>query len=1001
MNLPAKIARKFIPWSLGALIVLIAAAGCRQAVMFPGPGHGTAALQKDLAGAPNAPVSQWPHENSDLAPAPELVFGTLENGFQYVMMKNAKPENRVSMHLSVDAGSFHESKEERGIAHFLEHMLFAGTRHFPPGQLVKYFQRIGMAFGPDVNGSTGFYNTTYDLDLPRADRGALAEGLLVMHDFAAEALLKPEQIDRERSVILAEKRTRDSPEYRTFEATLKFELPDARISRRLPIGVEPVIASADRSLLKTFYDTWYRPERLTLVMVGDFDPKVAEELVRKRFSGLAPRMPSRPVPPFGRVFHQGIKPFYHHEPEAGSTRVAIETLEGSPQPPDSARYQKEQLLSEMADRIVAYRLDQIVNRPDAPFTEADIYSGHFLRFVKSAEISAKCDAGSWDESLSVLERTLRQALEYGFTRQEVARVKKEFTARLDAAVKEAPTRQSGHIANRILHHLRTGRVYQSPRQRKEMLQPVVDAATPARLHRMFKQDWAAGHRLLLVTGNANLSNGRRAPEETIAAVYRQSRQASVPKPAQGKQVHFPYLKAPEGKAEIRDRQVIEDLGVTRVVFENGVTLLVKKTDFEANQVLAAVSFGRGESAEPANNCALAELTEQVINLGGLARLDREALKRALAGKKTEVEFEVEEDRFVFSARSVPDETRLMFQLLYAHLADPGFREKALDLARQKLKQQYASLSHSIQGTMALKGMRFLAGGDCRFGFPGPDAIDKTGLEEIRRWIGPAMREAPLEIAVVGDIDTESVISMAARFFGTLRPRLSETPSIRAQTPDFPEGAGKEFEVATRISKALVVTAYPTADIWDIERTRRLSILSQVLSDRMRIRIREKLGASYAQGAYHRPSRAYKNFGFLAGYAVTDPGDARAVVRAMRDIAGDLNEKGATADELKRALEPTLAEIRKQMKTNDYWLNTVLKGAARHPVQLDWSRSILSDYSGIRLAQINRMARKYLVNAKAARLGIYPETRQASNQPGANQKGRDPGPEKPMESKKRP
>ncbi|MFW5957712.1 MAG: M16 family metallopeptidase, partial [Desulfosalsimonas sp.] len=145
----------------------------------------------------------WPHEKSDLAPDPEVDFGTLENGIRYVIKKNDTPEDRVRMHLVVDAGSFHETEEQRGIAHFLEHMLFNGTGNFPPGELVKYFQRIGMAFGPDVNGRTGFYQTVYDLDLPDGEKETLREAMLVMHDFAAEALLKQKEVKKERHVILS------------------------------------------------------------------------------------------------------------------------------------------------------------------------------------------------------------------------------------------------------------------------------------------------------------------------------------------------------------------------------------------------------------------------------------------------------------------------------------------------------------------------------------------------------------------------------------------------------------------------------------------------------------------------------------------------------------------------------------------------------------------------------------------------------------------------------
>ncbi|MFC1789142.1 M16 family metallopeptidase, partial [Thermodesulfobacteriota bacterium] len=188
----------------------------------------------------------WPHEKSDLLPDPTLVFKKLPNGFRYVLMENHYPKNRVSMHLYVLAGSTYESDTQQGLAHFLEHMLFDGSTHFQPEELVKYFQSIGMKFGPDANAHTGFDRTVYDMLLPEGDGESLENGLVVMKDFAEGALLLPSQVEKERRVVLSEMRTRDSSSYRTYISTINFEFPDAIISKRLPIGKEEVLKSTER-----------------------------------------------------------------------------------------------------------------------------------------------------------------------------------------------------------------------------------------------------------------------------------------------------------------------------------------------------------------------------------------------------------------------------------------------------------------------------------------------------------------------------------------------------------------------------------------------------------------------------------------------------------------------------------------------------------------------------------------------------------------------------------
>ena len=305
---------------------------------------------------------KWPHENSDLLPDPALVFGKLPNGFRYVLMQNHKPKDRVSIHLDIQAGSLHEDDDQQGLAHFLEHMLFCGSTHFKPGELVKYLQSIGMQFGADANAHTGFYETVYDLLLPGGDRENLEKGLIVMQDYAEGALILQSEVDRERKVILSEKRSRDSVSYRTFESRIKVELPDARISKRLPIGLENVIKKADRNKLKAFYDTWYRPEKMILVMVGDFDTKLALSLIEKNFSQLSARAPAKPMPDAGKITHRGIKPFYHFEKEAGNTKISLEVLKKVEEQPDSFAFQKQMLIKNFANQIVQDSLDELVRQ---------------------------------------------------------------------------------------------------------------------------------------------------------------------------------------------------------------------------------------------------------------------------------------------------------------------------------------------------------------------------------------------------------------------------------------------------------------------------------------------------------------------------------------------------------------------------------------------------------------------------------------------------------------
>jgi zinc protease len=914
--------------------------------------------------------NQWPFESSDLRPDPALVFKRLSNGFRYILMKNHYPKNRVSMHLFVQAGSLDESDTQQGLAHFLEHMLFDGSTHFKPSELVKFFQNIGMQFGPDANAHTGFNETVYDILLPKGDEESLKKGLLVMKDFAQGALLLPSEVEKERRVVLAEKRTRDSAFYRTYIAQLNFEFPDARISRRLPIGKEEILKKAGQKQLKTFYDTWYRPKSMILILVGDFDPNSAQALIGQQFSAITPRAPPEAETSLGQIHHKGIKAFYHFEKESGNTTISIEVLKKILPVPDSYEFRKKQLVEDIANRVVKHRLDKLLMKSDTPFTSASINSGIFLNEIKYADITADCDPKNWKKSLSVLEQILRQALTFGFTQPELERVKKDLLSELEEAVKKASTRDSGSLAREIISSLNTERVFMSPRQEKELYGPIIDHVTVKDVNETFKDIWAPSHRLLLVTGNAKILG--KDPERKILDSYHDSMHIAVAKTAEEKAAVFPYLPEPGTKARIIRTKTIQDLGITQVDFNNGVRLNLKKTEFKADQVLINISFGRGRSAEPQNLQGLALLTESVINKSGLGALEKDELGRALAGKNTAVTFDVAEDRFIFKGETVSNEIPLLFQLLYAHMVDPGFRKEAYDLSLKRFSQRYKTLSRSINGAMVLSGRRFLAGGDHRFGIPDDSEFKRLTLEDVRSWIGPLMKNNDIEVSVVGDFDIDAVIQLTAHYFGSLPLQHISGEPTGSTHLIFPSGQSRTISVRTKIPKGMTVVAYPTDDIWDISRTRRLSLLSEIVSDRLRVQIREKLGAAYTTFAFNRPSRAYAGYGVFQARVYVDPEQSDIMVEQVKKIVSSLENDGVTQDELNRAQRPILTDIKDMLQKNSYWLDTVLTGSKIHPRQLQWSRSILNDYASITRETVTKFAKKYLKNDRAATIIIKPQ-----------------------------
>lgn len=915
---------------------------------------------------PSAVFAAWPHEKSDLKPDPAVRWGKLENGFRYVLMKNTQPKDRVVMHLNVQVGSLHEKEDERGLAHFLEHMLFQGTENFEPGELVKYFQSIGMQFGPDVNAYTSFRETVYHIILPHGTSEKLGEGLLVLKDYAQGALLLEDQIDSERKVVLSEKQTRDSASYRIFKETLKFRFPESKISRRLPIGVEKVIKQLDQEMLRDFYDSWYRPEKMVLVMVGDFELDQMNSLIQKTFADMQARGPSRPMPRLEPVAHQGIDPFYYFEEEIGDASVGIEVVEMVEQQPDTKAFKERMLKKDIADAIVQNRLDSMIRRGKAPFTSASIRSNIFLNRFFYAEISAKSGSENWESSLSIMEQELRKALKYGFTNAELERVKQDYTARLEKAVQRAPTRESRQLARQIIRTINSDRVFMSPEQTRDLYLSMLANFTVDDIHKAFKETWDRNHRLVLVTGNAAVPENIGNAEDYVLSVFNKSRELKASPPEEKEPAVFPYLPEPESPGKIVGKREFSDLGIVQLDYENKSRLNYKKTDFKSGEILVEVAFGLGKASEPQEKPGLSVLSMDVVNGSGVGALDMEDLTRALAGKSTTVEFRVQEDRFLFRANTVPDEIELLFQLLYTRIQDPAFRQEAYRLAMERYRLSYMQNIRSVEGAMRIHAERFLAGGDSRFGLPDYDTFKQLTLSDVRSWIETALKQYPFEISVVGDFDPDILVKTVSLYLGGMpsgnrKPEISKTTDL----PKFPKGESLKIEVITEIPKAVAILAYPTDDYWDIHRTRRLSILADVINERLRLEIRENLGVSYSLYAFNRPSRIYPGYGVFRKVVFTSPEQAQNIVGVMKQIASDTVQKGISDDEMQRALEPTLTSIREMRGKNEYWLRSVLAGSRRHPQQIEWARNIIDDYSSMTREEILTTAKKFLNNDKSA------------------------------------
>ncbi len=914
-------------------------------------------------------AADFPHQISDLPSDPAVTWGRLDNGLRYALRHNAEPRGRISARLAIRVGSIYENDNQRGLAHFLEHMAFNGSRHFPAANVVEFFQKLGMEFGGDTNASTGFDRTIYQLELPDTKPATLHESLTFLADVAGGLTLDPGEIDKERGIILSEKRARDSVGLRTFLAELDFLVPETRFPQRLPIGTEEVIRTADRARFAEFFDAWYRPERMVLVLVGDFDPKAVESAVKELFGPLVARAPALPEPRLGTVSPSNeVVALLHTEKEAGSTNVALETVVPYAYETDNAANRLRYVPRTLALRMLNRRLSILAKQEGAPFLSGIVGVTEQFEFFRNASIELNCRPDQWSAALGVAEQELRRALDHGFQSEELAEAVAEMKNNLEQAVRTAPTRHSNELADELADNLLDRNVTMHPKDDLALYAPALVAVTPEACTEALRATWSeAGGRKIFVSGNLELP---RAPQN-ITAAYNASRRTIVTPPAKQAPAAFAYTDF--GKpGKVGETRTVGDLGVTLLEFKNGVRLNLKPTDFEAGRIRISVRLGGGTLTLPADQRGLELLANVAFTTGGLGKHSVDDLQRLLAGKTLGLGFGAQDDAFTFAGSTNREDLLLQLQLFCAYLTDPGYRPESIRQVHKAADQLYLRLAHTADGPLRLQVAPLLANGDPRFGLPPKEVLLGRSLNELKAWLTPQFARGPIEIAIVGDFDPDATVTAVAQTFGALpkrqsKPRYDEARRVAKLT----DPVAKEYTIESEIPKALVRLYWPATDGRDIKLARRLRLLSDVFADRLRVKIREGLGGTYSPNASPDLSDTYPDYGYLIADATVAPDDTRRIADAIKAVAADLRASGVTDEELVRAKQPVLTALRESSRTNAYWIGSVLAAAQEFPERLEWSRTRYSDNESVTAAELSDLAKQYLDPARASEFTIIP------------------------------
>ncbi len=875
---------------------------------------------------PAAPVAVSPRAALALTDTlrldPRIRAGVLPNGLRYLIRANHKPEARVALRLAVNAGSTVEADDQRGLAHFAEHMNFNGSQHFKPEELVAYLQSIGLRFGADANAYTSFDETVYMLEVPTDRDTLLDRGLTALEDFAGRASLSDAEIDKERGVVLEEWRLGRG----AFERMARKQYPvifhGSRYADRLPIGLPEIIEKAPHDRLRAYYRDWYTPDRMTVIAVGDFDPARMEDLIRKHFGGLARSAGSRPTPVFDVPPHSETLIAITTDPEA--TRSSVTVMYKRPHKPSItvADYRRD-LVIQLYTSMLNARFDEIAHRADPPFLGASGFLGGLGRTSEAWQLRASVKDGGIEAGLKALLDEAARVRRHGFLASELVRAKERVRAGWERLYAEREKSESDNFAEEYVRYALDGEPVPGIETEYAMTTALLDGITLDEVASWTPRLMHDDSRVVLVSAPANA--GAAVPSE--AAVRAALDQAARTGPAAWVDVTAgkPLMAKRPEPGSVASRRKVDEIGATVLTLSNGVVVWLKPTTFKADEIQFSAYARGGLSLADSADFTTAWLTTAAIGDAGVGGFTGTEVRKLLAGRiaRAAASYAPYTHGVFGSARPADLETAL--QLVYLTFTQPTRDPDGFAALKKRVHASLEDRANSPEAVFADTVTAVNGGGFYMDRIPTPQQVDAVSLDRVLAFHRERFANAAdFTFAFAGNFDVDSIAPPLARYLGALPSKGRPTSQYASRGPRYPFGPlgvqvrkGLEPKSSTRLT--FFTTGAPIEEL-DMHRAR---ACASILTDHLRQTLRELMGGTYGAGVW------FDNLAPLPGYATMnvsfgcDPARVDSMVAAAFTEIRKLREGGPSAADVQKDQEIERRELEVALQQNGTWTGSIL------------------------------------------------------------------------------
>ncbi|MEP6732369.1 MAG: insulinase family protein [bacterium] len=911
--------------------------------------------------------AQSPNLSARLPIDTSVVRGELPNGVRYLIRRNALPQKRAELRLVVNAGSILETDAQRGVAHFVEHMAFNGTKHFPKADIVNFLERSGGRFGADLNAYTSFDETVYQLQIPTDTARLVNTALDILEDWAHDITFDPVELKKERGVVIEEWRTGLSAETRVQNKQFPVMLHGSKYATRLPIGTKENLERFPAALAQQFYRDWYRPELMTVVAVGDFDAKEMEASIRERFGRIPKSTNSHPRSYAAVPNHDETLVSIETDKEYPSSSVALLWLRDK----DSTRTvadMRRQFISSLYDGMVNARFGELSQRPDAPFAYAGSGRGSFVRTKDVYQLYAGVKESGFESAAEALLAEAERISRFGFTQTELDRLRTNYLRSLEQAYAERAKTNSSVFAGQYASAALAGDPIIGIENRQALAKQLLPTITLAEVNALARSSFTNTNRVVLVAAPAK-ADVRMPSAKSLLAVFDKAKSANLVAFVDSTSA-APLVPAPPTPGKVVSERTLEGTDILEWKLSNGSRVLLKPTDFKEDEVLFSAYSPGGASLLPDKDVVNADLSSVVLSLSGVGEFNQITLGKKLTGKRAGVRASLNETNQSLSGSASSKDLETMFQLIWLRMTQPRVDSSAFLAFKNQMRSVMANQRNTPESVFEDTITVTMAQHNPRVKIMSPELLDSVNLRRALDIYRERFADgSAFTYFFVGSFKPDSLRPLVEQYIASL-PALHRSEKARDVGIRPPVGVVERTVRMGVESKAQTELVFTGECKYSYENRVTINALRDLLDIRLREALREDKGGTYGVsvgGSCHSiPTERYEleiSFG-------SAPERVDELVKEVFSVIDSVKAGVVSDSNLTKIKEMPLRSHEIALRQNGAWISSMADADEDGRDQGDFLR-LPALVNGVTREKIRDAARLYLRSDQYARFTLLP------------------------------